>query len=101
MATVTNNLSGLTFDEQRNQLWAVVNNPEELIALDLNGEFIARYPLKGFIDVEAVTYLGDNLLAVAEERSQSIVILPVPTRPGELVSWCGRITRLCRCRWAR
>tara|TARA_R100000789_G_scaffold99633_1_gene106747 strand:- start:117 stop:629 length:513 start_codon:yes stop_codon:yes gene_type:complete len=101
VATVGNNLSGLTFDEQRNQLWAVVNNPEELIALDLNGEFIARYPLKGFIDVEAVTYLGDNLLAVAEERSQSIVILPVPTRPGELVSWCGRITRLCRCRWAR
>jgi uncharacterized protein YjiK len=85
VATVGNNLSGLTFDEQRNQLWAVVNNPEELIALDLNGEFIARYPLKGFIDVEAVTYLGDNLLAVAEERSQSIVILPVPTRPGELV----------------
>ena len=85
VATVGNNLSGLTFDEQRNQLWAVVNNPEELIALDLNGEFIARYPLKGFIDVEAVTYLGDNLLAVAEERSQSIVILPVPTRTGELV----------------
>ena len=85
VATVGNNLSGLTFDEQRNQLWAVVNNPEELIALDLNGEFIARYPLKGFVDVEAVTYLGDNLLAVAEERSQSIVILPVPTRPGELV----------------
>ncbi len=85
VATVTNNLSGLTFDEQRNQLWAVVNNPEELIALDLNGEFIARYPLKGFIDVEAVTYLGDNLLAVAEERSQSIVILPVPTSPGELM----------------
>ena len=85
VATVTNNLSGLTFDEQRNQLWAVVNNPEELLALDLNGEFIARYPLKGFIDVEAVTYLGDNLLAVAEERSQSIVILPVPTSPGELM----------------
>ncbi|MDX2354379.1 SdiA-regulated domain-containing protein [Stutzerimonas xanthomarina] len=85
VATVANNLSGLTFDEQRNQLWAVVNNPEELIALDLNGEFIARYPLKGFIDVEAVTYLGDNLLAVAEERSQSIVILPVPTSPGELM----------------
>lgn len=85
VATVSNNLSGLTFDEQRNQLWAVVNNPEELIALDLDGEFIARYPLKGFVDVEAVSYLGDNLLAVAEERSQSIVILPVPTQPGELV----------------
>jgi uncharacterized protein YjiK len=33
VATVGNNLSGLTFDEQRNQLWAVVNNPEELVAM--------------------------------------------------------------------
>ncbi len=84
VASVVNNLSGLTFDERRKQLWAVVNNPEELVALDLNGNFLARYPLKGFTDVEAVTYLGDNLLAVAEERSQSVVILPVPTQPGEL-----------------
>ncbi|MCQ4319843.1 SdiA-regulated domain-containing protein [Stutzerimonas stutzeri] len=85
VATVGNNLSGLTFDEQRNQLWAVVNNPEELVALDLDGELIARYPLKGFVDVEGITYLGDNLLAVVEERSQSIVILPVPSQPSELV----------------
>lgn len=85
VTSVTNNLSGLTFDEQRNQLWGVVNNPEELVALDLNGQFIARYRLKGFVDVEAVTYLGDNLLAVTEERSQSVVIFPVPTAPGELL----------------
>ncbi len=84
VATVRNNLSGLTFDEKRNHLWAVVNNPEELLALDLNGNFLARYPLKGFKDVEAVTYLGDNLLVVAEERSQSLVILPVPDDSGAL-----------------
>jgi uncharacterized protein YjiK len=84
VASVANNLSGLTFDEQRNHLWAVVNNPEELIALDQDGQFLARYPLKGFEDVEGITYLGDNLLAVVEERSQSIVIMPVPAEPGEL-----------------
>jgi uncharacterized protein YjiK len=82
--SVIDNLSGLTFDEQRNHLWAVVNNPEELLALDLNGQFLARYPLNGFVDVEGVTYLGDDLLAVAEERSQSIVIMPIPSQPGEL-----------------
>ena len=84
VASVADNLSGLTFDERRNHLWAVVNNPEELIALDADGRFIARYPLSGFTDVEAVTYLGDDLLAVAEERSQTLVIMPVPTRPGAL-----------------
>ncbi|NKQ12543.1 SdiA-regulated domain-containing protein [Pseudomonas sp. SST3] len=84
VASVANNLSGLTFDERRNHLWAVVNNPEELIALDQDGRFLARYPLKGFEDVEGITYLGDNLLAVVEERSQTIVIMPVPAEPGEL-----------------
>lgn len=84
VTSVANNLSGLTFDEHRNHLWAVVNNPEELVALDADGRFIARYPLRGFTDVEAVTYLGDDLLAVAEERSQSLVIVPVPDHPGAL-----------------
>lgn len=84
VASVSDNLSGLTYDEGRNHLWAVINNPEELIALDQDGNFIARYPLQGFQDVEGITYLGDNLLAVTEERSQSVVILPVPDRPGAL-----------------
>ncbi len=84
VASVTDNLSGLTFDEQRNHLWAVVNNPEQLVALDRDGNFIASYPLTGFTDVEGITYLGDNLLAVTEERTQSLVIFPVPDRPGEL-----------------
>ena len=84
VASVANNLSGLTFDEHRNHLWAVVNNPEQLVALDRDGNFIAGYPLAGFKDVEGITYLGDNLLAVTEERSQSVVIVPVPDRPGAL-----------------
>lgn len=78
LAMVEDNLSGLTFDERRNHLWAVVNNPEELVALDTDGRFIARYRLEGFTDVEGITYLGDDLLVIAEERSQSLVIVPVP-----------------------
>lgn len=84
VASVSNNLSGLTFDDRRNHLWAVVNNPESLVALDQDGNFLERYPLQGFTDVEGITYLGDNLLAVVEERSQSVVIIPVPDRPGAL-----------------
>ncbi len=84
VATVPGNLSGLTWDERRGQLWAVVNSPAELLALDRQGRFLARYPLQGFEDVEAVTYLGDDLLLVAEERRQALVVIPVPTRDGPL-----------------
>jgi uncharacterized protein YjiK len=81
---VGDNLSGLTYDERRDQLWAVVNNPEELLALSPDGEVLARYPLSGFSDVEGITYLGDNLLLLAEERNQALVVVELPERPGAL-----------------
>ncbi|MHA6478300.1 SdiA-regulated domain-containing protein [Stutzerimonas sp. KH-1] len=84
VATVEDNLSGLTYDERRDHLWGVVNNPEELLALDKDGGFLARYPLRGFQDVEGVTYLGDDLLVLTEERKQSLVIVQVPRVAGPL-----------------
>ena len=84
VATVEDNLSGLTYDERRDHLWGVVNNPEELLALDKDGGFLARYPLRGFQDVEGVTYLGDDLLVLTEERKQSLVIVQVPRIAGPL-----------------
>lgn len=81
---VGDNLSGLTYDERRDQLWAVLNNPEELLALSKDGELLARYPLSGFSDVEGITYLGDNLLLLAEERNQALVVVEVPEQRGAL-----------------
>lgn len=81
---VKNNLSGISYDEQRDQLWAVLNNPEELLAMSKDGEVLARYPLSGFSDVEGVTYLGDGLLLLAEERQHGLVVVPVPERAGAL-----------------
>lgn len=81
---ISDNLSGLTYDEQRDQLWAVINNPEELVAMSKDGEVLARYPLSGFTDVEGITYLGDGLLLLAEERDHALVVVQVPQTPGAL-----------------
>lgn len=81
---VSDNLSGLTYDERRDQLWAVLNNPEELLAMSKDGEVLGRYPLSGFGDVEGVTYLGDDMLLLAEERKQALVVVPLPDKPGAL-----------------
>jgi len=85
VAGVDNNLSGLTYDETRDQLWAVVNSPETLVALSKDGELLARYPLSGFSDVEGITYLGDNLLLLAEEREHALVVVEIPSQPGTLL----------------
>src|SRR3990167_7557956 len=84
IAGVADNLSGLTYDEGRGHLWAVVNSPEELLAMSKDGEVLARYPLSGFSDVEGITYLGDNLLLLAEERNQALVVVEVPEQRGAL-----------------
>ncbi len=85
LAGVGNNLSGLTWDERRDQLWAVVNNPPELLALSRDGELRGRWPLEGFEDVEDIAYLGDNLLVLAEERRGALVVVPVPDQGGALL----------------
>jgi uncharacterized protein YjiK len=82
---IDDNLSGLTWDERRDQLWAVVNNPPELLALSREGELRGRWRLQGFEDVEGVAYLGDNLLVLAEERRGALVVVPVPDQGGPLL----------------
>lgn len=84
LAGVADNLSGLAWDERRDQLWAVINNPPELLALSRDGELRGRWPLHGFEDVEDVAYLGDNLLVLAEERRGALVVVPVPDQGGPL-----------------
>ena len=75
---INNNLSGLTFDPDLNLLWAVINGPNELLALSTEGDIRARYTLDGFDDVEALAYLGNGQLIVAEERKQNLVIVSIP-----------------------
>jgi uncharacterized protein YjiK len=81
---VRENLSGLTYDEGRDQLLAVVNDPEELLTLSKGGELLARYPLSGFSDVEGIAYLGNNLLLLTEERDHALVVVELPEKPRAL-----------------
>jgi uncharacterized protein YjiK len=80
---VDNNLSGLAYDPGRDRLWAVTNAPVTLLLLSKEGAVEARYPLEGFHDVEAISYLGGDLL-LSEERRETLVLMPVPTTTGSL-----------------
>lgn len=77
---VVANLSGLAYDTARDRLWGVVNNPPMLLALDRRGAVLGRHTLVGFEDVEAVAYLGDDLLLLVEERRAALVLVPVPSQ---------------------
>lgn len=80
LAGVGDNLSGLAYDAARGHLWAVVNEPPELLALDTAGRVLDRHALDGFADVEGVAALDEGWLLLVEERRQALVLVPVPAR---------------------
>ncbi|NMF91351.1 DNA-binding protein [Aromatoleum petrolei] len=89
VAGVGRNLSGLAWDERRGHLWAVVNEPPQLLALTADGDVLAQHPLEGFQDVEGVAVLDGDRLLLAEERRQSVVVAPVPAAADAVLSRTG------------
>lgn len=82
---ITKGLSGLSYDPEHKLLWAVTNNPVGLFALDKEGQIQNHYPLVGFHDVEAVAYVGNDTLIIAEERLQALTLIQLPhQKNGEL-----------------
>ncbi|OUS07714.1 hypothetical protein A9Q81_01145 [Gammaproteobacteria bacterium 42_54_T18] len=82
---VHNNASGLTYNHEKNTLFLVINNPEKIIEIDVLGNELRHILLEGFEDTEAITYLGRNNYAIAEERRRSIVIVKIDANTDRLI----------------
>jgi uncharacterized protein YjiK len=70
---IKDNLSGLTYHPGSDSLFAVLNNPEQLIELSKQGDILRQVPLRGFSDTESLDYLGNGLFVVTEERRRQLV----------------------------
>jgi uncharacterized protein YjiK len=75
---IEGNLSGLAYDSLQKRLWAVVDQPATLVALSLDGDLLASYPLKGISETNGVAWLGANRLALVNSRRNRIAITEVP-----------------------
>ncbi|WP_162177872.1 SdiA-regulated domain-containing protein [Halotalea alkalilenta] len=67
------NLSGITYDPDRNTLIAVTNQSPEILELSLDGRLLRRIPTNGLQDPEAIEYLGRGRYLVADEQIQALV----------------------------
>ncbi len=67
-------LSALTYNADRDSLFAVTNDPPQLVELSLEGKLLRRISIVGMGDLEGLEYLGDNWFAIAEERSRQIFL---------------------------
>lgn len=70
---IKDDLSGLTYDPDRNTLFAVTNAQPEIIELSLNGDVLRRILVHGLSDPEAIEYVGPGRYVVTDEQRQALV----------------------------
>ncbi|HEX6734077.1 MAG TPA: SdiA-regulated domain-containing protein [Azonexus sp.] len=73
LAGLAADVSGLTYDPDRNSLFAITNKQPEIVELSLAGVVLRRIPLHGLADPEAIEYVGRGHYVVTDERRQAIV----------------------------
>ncbi|CAM3702369.1 SdiA-regulated domain-containing protein [Parendozoicomonas haliclonae] len=65
-------ISGLTWSSDTQTLFAVANDPPRVVEFKPDGQILRIIPLKGFHDVEAITWIGNDTFLVADERRQDV-----------------------------
>ncbi|MCD8352104.1 MAG: SdiA-regulated domain-containing protein [Planctomycetaceae bacterium] len=73
VAGVDDNLSGLTWNRDTRTLFAVINNPAEIVELSTGGDVLRSIGLRGMADPEAIEYIGDGSYILSDERAQKLV----------------------------
>lgn len=81
ISEIENNLSGLSYWDERGELLAVLNRPPTILTLDLEGHITAQYPLDGISDTEGIAYLGNGQIALSNEKHGRIVLTQLPDQP--------------------
>ena len=83
---VSQNASGLTYHAGRDSLFVVLDAPQRIVELGLDGSLKRKINLNKFDDTEGITWLGENRFAVAEEARGNIVLIELEPKDGG-VSW--------------
>lgn len=69
---LTQNVSGLTYSEATDTLFAVINRPPQIAELSRAGELLRTIPLKGVSDPEGITYVAGDRFIISDEKTQSL-----------------------------
>ena len=74
---IEKNLSGITYNENTDTLFAITNSPRDIYELDKSGNILRKISLKGFKDTEDITYIKDNIFAILDEELSSFFIVEI------------------------
>ncbi|MHC8323403.1 SdiA-regulated domain-containing protein [Pseudomonas sp. GB2N2] len=76
--------SDLAYDPQTKTLFSVMGKNPFLAELTLQGDVLRKIPLVGWSNPEAVTVMGNGLLAIVDEREHLLTIVKVDAQTREL-----------------
>lgn len=84
VAGVKSNLSGLTYSTEDRMLFAVINNPPELVWLTTEGQLVGRMPLQGIHDPESIAWSGGNQFQIGSEKDGAVYKTQVDIQRGTM-----------------
>ncbi len=84
VAGVKSNLSGLTYSAEDRMLFAVINNPPELVWLTTEGQLVGRMPLQGIHDPESIAWSGGNQFQIGSEKDGTVYKTQVDIQRGAM-----------------
>lgn len=84
VAGVESNLSGLTYSAEDRMLFAVINNPPELVWLTTEGQLVGRMPLQGIHDPESIAWSGGNQFQIGSEKDCAVYKTQVDIQRGTM-----------------
>lgn len=70
-------LSGLTYNPDRNSLFTVMNKPTRVIELGLDGRVLRSIPVQGAEDVEGISHVDGDRYVLVNEPDQRIILLSI------------------------
>lgn len=77
VACLNRNLSGITYSNTTQTLFAVSNSPAALYEIDKNGKCLRTIKLQQFNDPEGVVFIKENEFAVIEERRHKLSVINI------------------------
>lgn len=84
VSAVKSNLSGLTYSAEDRMLFAVINNPPELVWLTTEGQLVGRMPLQGIHDPESIAWSGGNQFLIGSEKDGAVYKTQVDIQRGAM-----------------
>ncbi|EDT6885497.1 YjiK family protein [Salmonella enterica subsp. enterica] len=84
IAGIKSNLSGLTYSAEDRMLFAVINNPPELVWLTTEGQLVGRMSLQGIHDPESIAWSGGNQFQIGSEKEGAVYKTQVDIQRGTI-----------------